>query len=170
MPTSSIRRSTFGIFALFCAAACSSPPEPTVPRPVEPRAASAPLRTEPTVFEPPQVATSPAPFFRRKLQPQAGLTPLELAAFERVAPVFAAHCTSCHATGTRLSSAEAMRAVNMESYPFAGAPPREMGRKIRLSVGLGAQKRTMPPQGWHEVTGDDLALIAEWESSLHSAK
>lgn len=84
--------------------------------------------------------------------------------------MFASHCVTCHATGTRLASDEAMRAVNMASYPFAGATPREMGRKIRLSVGLGGKPRTMPPESWHALTPDDLALIAEWESSIAAAK
>jgi hypothetical protein len=64
-----------------------------------------------------------------------------------------------------------MREADMRVYPFAGAPPREMGRKIRLSVGLGGKEATMPPsRGIVRLPPEDLELIAEWEASLGAVK
>jgi mono/diheme cytochrome c family protein len=91
----------------------------------------------------------------------------ELAAYERAKPVFERHCTACHRDGTRLTSGEAMRKVDMNGYPFGGAPRAAMTRTVMASLTGGGP--TMPPFRRQPLTAEEVALIRAWAAATDAA-
>lgn len=92
--------------------------------------------------------------------------PIERTAYERVAGVFAEHCRRCHAEGTRLSSWEAMKGVDMNAYPFGGGTKAEVAKRIRRSIGLDGATATMPKGYGRALSKDDVDRIVAWSESV----
>lgn len=112
----------------------------------------------------PASASSGAPASAPTSTPRS--SPAESAAYDGAKEVFEHHCRACHADGTRLSNGNAIRAFDMNSYPFGGeGSPRDVARRVAVSVGLEGGVPTMP-KGRSPLSPEDRARIATWVESF----
>jgi hypothetical protein len=95
----------------------------------------------------------------------------ELAAYLKAKPVFVKYCARCHTpTPGAQEQEEAWEHFTMDSYPFGGHHVGELGKTIRLSVGIDGDEPTMPDDDPGLVEGAELELIAAWSRAFDKAR
>ena len=136
-------------------------PEPTeTTPPVETPPAEPPAEAKPA---PPAEPPAPDPEALKKEAMDA-----ETAAFEKAKPTFEGFCKGCHVKGQKNANAKKLAALDIGAYPFTGkhANPKD----IRVVLGIGGGKPTMPKTKPGSVKGDDLAAISAWADAWDAAE